>query len=139
MKSLFLKMDKTVALPTLFRILWYKLKSIQMLWYKVDICSDPAVLPFYIQKNVHAHLNFTIIFVKNLILCFKNNFTRINHCKFIHHTSHFKPFLSYLPCIVHRKYFSIIFHVKKCTLYLIKYGNSKLSGSCCIKLKLIRS
>ncbi len=24
---------------------------------------------------------------KKWILCFKNNFTRINHCKFIHHTS----------------------------------------------------
>ncbi len=43
--------------------------------------------------------------------------------KFIHHKSHLKPFLSHLPCIVRREYFSIIFNVKKCTLYLIKYSN----------------
>jgi hypothetical protein len=67
-----------------------------------------------------AHLNFTMIFGKHF---FKNNVTRINHCMFIHHKSHLKPFLSYLPCIVHREYFSIIFNVKKCTLYSIKYGN----------------
>ena len=36
-----------------------------------------------------------------------------------------KPFLSYLPCIVCRGYFSIIFNVKKCALYLIKYGTVK--------------
>jgi hypothetical protein len=51
-----------------------------------------------------------------------NNFARINHCKFIHYTSQLNPFLSYLPCIVRREYFSIIFYVKKCTLYSIKYG-----------------
>jgi hypothetical protein len=39
--------------------------------------------------------------------------------------------LSYLPCIVHRVYFSIIFHLKRCTLYLIKYGNT---GHRCIKM-----
>ncbi len=44
---------------------------------------------------------------------FKNNFTRINHCKFIHHKRHLKPFLSYLLCRVCREYFSIIFNVKK--------------------------
>ncbi len=38
---------------------------------------------------------------------------------------HLKPFLSYLPCIVCREYFSIIFNVKKCALYLIKYGKFK--------------
>ena len=53
---------------------------------------------------------------------FKNNFTRINHCKFIHHKSPHKTLLSYLPCIVSREYFSIIFNVKNCTLYLVKYG-----------------
>ncbi len=47
---------------------------------------------------------------------------KINHCKFIHHKSHLKPFLSYLPCIVCKEYFSIIFNVKKCALYWIKYG-----------------
>ncbi len=59
---------------------------------------------------------------KILFLFFKNNFTRINHCKFIHHKSCLKSFLSYLPCKVHRQYFSIIFNVKKCVLYSIKYG-----------------
>jgi hypothetical protein len=68
-----------------------------------------------------------MIFGKKLILFFKNNFTRINHCKFIHHRSHLKPFLSYLPCIVRREYFSIIFHVKKCILYSIKYDNFGIS------------
>ncbi len=63
---------------------------------------------------------------KTLFLFFKNNFTRINHCKFIHHKSHLKPLLSYLPCIVHREYFSIIFNVKKCTIYSIKYGTQEL-------------
>ncbi len=69
------------------------------------------------------HLNFTMIFgKKRLFLFFKNNFTRINDCKFIHHESHVKPFLSYLPCIVCKEYFSIIFNVKKCELYSIKYS-----------------
>ncbi len=63
-----------------------------------------------------------IFWPKKLILFFKNNFTSINHCKFIHPKSHLKPFLSYLPCIVRRKYFSIIFQVKKYALHLIKYG-----------------
>ncbi len=59
---------------------------------------------------------------KQLFLFFKNNFTRINHCKFIYHKSHLKPFLSYLPCIVYKEYFSILFNVKKCALYSIKYS-----------------
>jgi len=59
---------------------------------------------------------------KKLFLFFKNNFKRNNHCKFIHHKSYLKPFLScYLPCIVCSEYFSIIFSVKMCTLYFIKY------------------
>jgi hypothetical protein len=62
---------------------------------------------------------------KKIFLFFKNNFTRLNPCKFIHHKILcLKPFLSYLPCIVCREYFCIIFNVKKCTLYLIKYGMS---------------
>jgi hypothetical protein len=36
--------------------------------------------------------------------------------------SHLKPFLSYLPCIVFREYFSIISNIRKYTLYSIKYG-----------------
>ncbi len=59
-------------------------------------------------------------------LFFKNNFTRINACKFLHHKSHLNPFLSYLPYIVRREYFSIILNVKKCALYSIKYGNCEL-------------
>ncbi len=35
---------------------------------------------------------------------------------------HLKPFLSYLPCKACREYFSIIFNVKKCTLYSIMYN-----------------
>ncbi len=61
-------------------------------------------------------------FWKKKFLFFKNNFKRNNHCKFIHHKSYLKPFLSYLPQIVRSKYFSIIFNIKKCALYLIKYG-----------------
>ncbi len=53
---------------------------------------------------------------KKLFLFFKINFTRINHCKFSHHKSHFEPFLSYLPCIVGREYFSIILNVKQCAI-----------------------
>ncbi len=69
------------------------------------------------------HLNFRMIFGQKSLF-FKNNFKRNNHCKFIHHKSYLKPlpFLSFLPCIVHREYFSIIFNVKKCALYSIKYG-----------------
>ncbi len=61
-----------------------------------------------------VHRNFTFL------LFYKNN-----RCKFIHHKSHLKPFLSYLPCQVRREYFSIIFNVKKCALYSIKYSTSK--------------
>jgi hypothetical protein len=61
-----------------------------------------------------------MIFGKKLFLFFKNNFKRNNHSKLIHHKSYLKPFLSYLPCIVRRKYFS---NVKKCALFLIKYGS----------------
>jgi hypothetical protein len=63
-----------------------------------------------------------MIFGKKLSLLFKNNFKRNNHCKFIHHKSYLKPFLSNLPCIVCRESFSIIFNVKKRILYSIKYS-----------------
>jgi hypothetical protein len=54
------------------------------------------------------------------------NFFKTNcYCKFNHHRSYLKPFLSYLPCIVHREYLSIIFNVKKCALYLIKYSTNE--------------
>ncbi len=73
-------------------------------------------LPYLIKYNVHTNIVCTWIsqwfLAKKIILFFKSNYTRINHCKFIHHRSHLRPFLSYLPYIVCRKYFSIIFHDK---------------------------
>jgi hypothetical protein len=88
------------------------------------------LLLYFIKYNVHTSIVRTWIpqwfLAKFLFLFFKNNFTRINHCMFIHHKSHLKPFLNYLPCKVHREYFSIIFNVKKCTLYSEKYGNISL-------------
>ncbi len=81
---------------------------------------------YFIEYNVHTSIVRTWIsqwfFTKKLFLFFNNNFKRINHCKFIHRKDYLKPFLSYLPCIVRREYFSIIFNVKKCALYSIKYG-----------------
>jgi hypothetical protein len=61
-------------------------------------------------------------FGKKLFLFFKNNFKRNNPNKLIHNKSNLKPFLSYLPCIAHREYFSIIFNVKNCALYSIKHS-----------------
>ncbi len=78
--------------------------------------------PYFIEYNAHTSIVRTWIsqwlLAKKIFLFFKNNFTRINHCKFIHHKNHLKPFLSYLPCIVHSKYFSIIFSVKKCAHHI---------------------
>ena len=73
--------------------------------------------------HIHACLNFSDFWQKKIFLFFKNNFTKINHSKFMYHKSHLKLCLNYLPCIVCREYFSNIFNVKKCTLYSIKYGN----------------
>jgi len=83
-----------------------------------------CLLPYFIEYNAHTSIVRTWIlqWFWAIFLFFKSNFTRTNHCKFIHHKSHHKPFLSYLPCIVRRKYFSIIFNVKSCALYSIKYG-----------------
>ncbi len=71
-----------------------------------------------------------MIFGKNFIYFIKNNFTIINPCKFIHHKSHLKPFVSYLPCTVHREYFSIIFNAKKvCTILdkiTVSLGNTQM-------------
>ena len=82
---------------------------------------------YFIENNAHTSIVRTWIsqwfLAKKLFLFFKNNFTIFNHWKFIYHKSHLKPFLSYLPCIVPREYFSIIFNVKKCALYSIKYSN----------------
>ncbi len=73
-------------------------------------------LPYFIKYNGHTSIvrNWISLWflAKKLFLFLKNNFKRNNHCKFIHHKSHLKPILSYLPCIVCREYFSIIFDVK---------------------------
>ncbi len=83
-------------------------------------------IPYFSEYNAHTSTVRTWIsqwfLEKIFFLFFKKIFTRINHCKFIHHKSNLKPLLSYLPCIVRREYFSIIFNVKKCTLYSIKYS-----------------
>ncbi len=47
-----------------------------------------------------AHLNFTMIFGKKNFYFFKNNFTRINHCKFIHHKRHLKTLSQILYMII---------------------------------------
>ncbi len=73
-----------------------------------------------VQCAPEFHNDFIFLFI---ILFFKNNFTRINPCKFIHHKSHLKPIIRHLPCLMCREYFSIIFNVKKCALYLIKYNS----------------
>ncbi len=70
---------------------------------------------------------------KKIFLFFKNNFKINNHCKFIYHKSYLKPFLSYLPCIVRGEYFSIIFNVKKSTLYSIKNMVSFCHKTMCIR------
>ncbi len=73
-------------------------------------------LPYFIEYNAHTNI-VQFDFWQKIFLFFKNNITRINHCKFFHHKRHLKPFLSYLPCIVHKEYFSIIYSVKRwCTI-----------------------
>ncbi len=82
--------------------------------------SIETKVPYFIEYNAHTSIVRTWILqwflAKKLFLFFKNNFTKIDH------KSHLKPFLSYLPCIACREYFSIIFNLKKCALYSIKYG-----------------
>jgi len=82
----------------------------------IDGGTSELKVPYFIEYNVHTSIVRTLnslFFGKKKNYFFENNFTRINHCKFIHHRSHLKPFLSYLPCLVGREYFSIIFHEKK--------------------------
>jgi len=78
-------------------------------------CFDLAVL-YFIDYNVHVSIVCT--YISKWFSAKKKN----NPCKFIHHKSHLKPFLSYLPCIVRRECFSIIFNVKMWALYFIKYS-----------------
>ena len=95
--------------------------------FQPDDCIIKLITVFYRVQCTYEyskHLNFTMIFSKKLFLFVKNNFTGINHCKFIHHKSHLKTFLSHLPCTVRREYFSIIFSVKKYTLYSINTVNT---------------
>ncbi len=85
-------------------------------------------IPYFIGYNENTstvRTRISQIFGKKFSSFFKNNFTRINHCKFIHHKSHHKSLLSYHPCIVRREYFCIIFNLKKCALYSIKTDTSK--------------
>jgi len=63
----------------------------------------------------------------------------MNHCNIICHKSHLTPFLSNHACVVHRKYSSIIFNVKKCTLYLIKYINALQIESIVVSCKCSQS
>jgi hypothetical protein len=99
---------------------------------RIGFCRDHRTmtsseyLPCFIVYNAHTSIVRTWIstwfLAKKLILFFKNNFRRIHHCKFILERSHLMTFFSFLPCIVRREYFSVIFNVKKCALYSIKYG-----------------
>ncbi len=119
------QVDKKICFPEFMEII--EKHHMEKLWSKVvtaKLCNNQ--LPYFIEYNAHTILVCTWIsqwfLEKYFFSLFKNNFTRINHCIFIHHKTHLKPLLSYLPCIVHREYFSIIFNVKKCALYSIKYG-----------------
>ncbi len=94
----------------------------------LEITDISNEIPYFIVYNVHESIVRSWIsrwfLAKKLFLFFKNNFKRNNHCMFINHKSYLKPFLSCLPYIVRREYFFIIFNVKKCALYSIKYGTS---------------
>ncbi len=90
------------------------------------------MLPYFIKYNAHTSIVCTwiswwFLAKTKLFLFFKNDFQRNNHCMFIHHKSNLKPFLSYLPCIVCREYFSIIFNVKKVRIILNKMRYLELS------------
>jgi hypothetical protein len=63
-------------------------------------------VPYFIEYSVHASI------VRTLILQPFLGYYLVN----------LKPFLRYLPSIVRRQNFIIISYVKKCALYLIKYG-----------------
>jgi len=107
-KPFFIVTDQNSPLARIFSI-------VSCFWVRLR-----ASIPYFIKCNMHTSIVHTWIsqwfLAKFLFLFFKYNFTRINHCKFIHHKSHLKPFLSYLPCIVCREYFSIIFNLKKCAM-----------------------
>ena len=93
----------------------------------------PSKVPYFIEYNAHTSIVRTWIsqwfWAKKFISFFKNIITIINHYKFNYHKSYLRPFLSYFLCIVRREYFSIIFNIKKCTLFSIKYSNYFIFGS----------
>jgi hypothetical protein len=98
-------------------------------WANLCGMPDRCLIPYFIEYNAHTSIVRTWIsqwfLAKKLFLFFKNNFTKINHCKFIHHKSHLTYTLSQLlPCLMGMEYFSVIFNVKRCILYSIKYGNN---------------
>ncbi len=74
--------------------------------------SDITDIPYFIEYNVHTSIVRTGIWQWFLA----KKISRINSKELIIASlilkSHIKPFLSYLPCIVCREYFSIIFNVK---------------------------
>ncbi len=68
---------------------------------------------------------------KKLFTFFKNNFSKIDHSKFIHLKSHLKPFLSYLPCIVRRQeIFQHHIQCKKVRTILDKIWYDRLALNC---------
>ncbi len=89
-------------------------------------------IPYFIKYNVHMSIARTWIsqwfLAKKLFLVFKNNFTRINPSKFYSSQKPSKTFLRYLPCIVCREYFIIIFNVKKVCTILDKIRYSKVNA-----------
>ncbi len=94
---------------------------------KEKLFNQQIVNVFYWVKCTNkysAHLNFTMIFgKKSFFYCSRIISKELIIASLFIIKAILSPCLSYLPCIVHREYFSIIFNVKKCTLYLIKYGN----------------
>ncbi len=100
----------------------YQNKKKTFSWHSLLLQANCSIILLdFIEYYAHTSIVQTWIsqwfLAKKIFLFFKINFTRMNHFKFYYHISHLKPFLSYLPCIACREYFSIIFHVKKCALY----------------------
>ena len=117
------KRGKKTRLKTCFnskqeKLVFFKLKKYGKKYEKYCRILS-SILHIQVQRAPEFHNDFG---QKNLFLFYKNNFMRFNHCKFIHHKSHLTPFLSYLPCIACREYFNIIFNIKNCALYSIKYS-----------------
>jgi hypothetical protein len=48
-------------------------------------CARILEIPYFIEYNVHTIIVRTWISQWFLAIFFNNNFTRLNHCKFIHH------------------------------------------------------